>query len=272
MFKNIYKAGEYQLKERPYKIRGVFLSKRDLLEKELAEKKKEEQPEEKLSRIQDELAAVEMALAGKRAEVQQQQDLYNELLVKADEDIRELKQAAEEEALRLKEEKQKQGYDEGFEKGYYDGLEKGKNETEAKFSSLVESLQGITTSALGEKQKIISGAENDIVNLSVEIAKRVVKRELETDKKLILNLVKEGIKRLEDKGKIVIYAHPSDIETIKSHRADFAELVDTAESLHILPDELLEPGECKLESKSEIVDTDLNYQFGEIRKKLSRGE
>ena len=62
-----------------------------------------------------------------------------------------------------------------------------------------------------------------------------------------------------------------DIELIKSHRNEFQQIVDTDE-LHIMPDELLEKGECKIESNSEIIDTDLNYQFSEIKKKLLRKE
>jgi flagellar biosynthesis/type III secretory pathway protein FliH len=31
---------------------------------------------------------------------------------------------------------------------------------------------------------------------------------------------------------------------------------------------MLEPGECRLESENQIVDTDINYQFGEIKKNL----
>ena len=77
---------------------------------------------------------------------------------------------------------------------------------------------------------------------------------------------------LENKEKIIIYCHPEDIELIKSHREDFIKLTDLTEALHILPDDMLERGECRLESDSEIVDTDINYQFGEIKKKLHFSE
>ena len=85
-------------------------------------------------------------------------------------------------------------------------------------------------------------------------------------------MVKEGIKRLEDKEKIIIYANPEDLELIKSKRSDFEEIVDAKDALHILPDELLDKNECRIESKSEIVDTDIDYQFGEIKRKLTGGK
>ena len=269
MFKNLYHSDEYKLKNTPYKLRGVFLSKRNLLDKEKEEKKKREiTPEQKLAMVKQEIEELEEAIKHKQADVESLQQQYTELVGKADADISEMMEKAQKEADELKEQKEKQGYEEGFDKGYYDGIEKGKSEMEQKFSGLISTMESVTNSALEEKHKIINATEEDIVGLSAGIARKVVDQELSVNKDVIVNFVKEAIKKLEDKEKIIIYANPDDIELIKSHREDFKELVDTADTLHILPDELLEKGECRLESKNEIIDTDLNYQFGEIRKKL----
>ncbi|HPD18874.1 MAG TPA: FliH/SctL family protein, partial [Candidatus Goldiibacteriota bacterium] len=106
----------------------------------------------------------------------------------------------------------------------------------------------------------------------IEIAKKVINQEISTNKNVIINLVKEAIKKLEDKEKIIIYTNPADLDIVKSHRDEFKQLVDTIDTLHILPDELLEPGECRLESNIEIIDTDINYQLEEIKKKLHSKE
>ena len=110
------------------------------------------------------------------------------------------------------------------------------------------------------------------MNLSVDIARKVVDQELSSNPDVVVNFVKEAIKMLENKEKIIIYAHPDDIELIKSHREDFRKLTDINDTLHILPDDMLSRGECRLESESEILDTDVNYQFGEIKKRLHSSE
>ncbi|MCX8092818.1 MAG: FliH/SctL family protein [Candidatus Goldbacteria bacterium] len=272
MYKNLFRPGEYILKSKPYKLTSFFLPKHSQLLNELKKKIKEESDEEKISKIKEELNKINEELEIKKTELESIKLESEELKLKTQEEIKNLLTDAEKQANDIKEIARKNGFDEGFEKGYYDGLAKAKSEVEQKFSSLINNLQSIVNSALNEKNKIINSAEDDIIELSTAIAKKIINSEIKTDKTLIINLVKEAIKKLEDKEKITIYTHPSDLELIKSHREEFKELVDTIDTLHIIPDELLEPGECRLESKSEIIDTDINYQLGEIKKKLHSKE
>ncbi len=272
MYKNLYRQGEYKFKSKPYKLTSFFLPKQDKLLEELKKKIKEETEEEKFSKIREELKKAEEELEIKKTELESLKIQSEEMKLKTQEEIKNILSDAEKQANEIKESAQKNGYDEGYEKGYYDGLAKAKSEIEQKFSSLITNLQSIVQSALEEKNKIIKSTEDDIIDLSTAIAKKIVISEITTNKNSIINLVREAIKRLEDREKIIIYTHPSDLDLIKSHREEFKELVDTIDSLHIIPDELLEPGECRLESKSEIIDTDINYQLGEIKKKLHSKE
>ena len=272
MYKNLYRQGEYKFKSKPYKLTSFFLPKHSQLLEELRKKIKEETDEEKIAKLREEIDKIKEELEIKKTELESIKIQSEEIKLKTQEDIKNIISDAEKQAIDIKESAQKNGYDEGFEKGYYDGLAKAKSEIEQKFSSLITNLQSIVTSAMEEKNKIINSAEDDIVELSAAIAKKVINNEISINKNSIINLVKEAIKKLEDKEKIIIYAHPSDLELIKSHRDEFKELVDTIDTLHIIPDELLEPGECRLESRSEIIDTDINYQLGEIKKKLRSRE
>ncbi len=131
-------------------------------------------------------------------------------------------------------------------------------------------MTGIVDSSLKEKHKIISNTEEEIINLSIDISKKIVQEELKINRDVIINLVKEAIKKLEDKEKIVIYCNPDDIELIKGHREEFIRLVDNPDILHILPDDFIDKGECRLETRNEIIDTDIAYQFEEIKKNLSK--
>lgn len=272
MYKNLYRQGEYKLKSKPYKLTSFFLPKHNQLLEELKKKIKVETDEEKILKIKDELKKVEEELKINQTELESIKIQSEEIKLKTQEEIKNILSDAEKQANEIKESAQKNGYDEGFEKGYHDGLAKAKSEIEQKFSTLITNLQSIVQSAIEEKNKIINSTEDDIIELSTAIAKKIINNEISTNKESIISLVKEAIKKLEDKEKITIYTHPSDLDLIKSHREEFKELVDTIDSFHILPDELLEPGECRLESKSEIIDTDINYQLGEIKKKLRHKE
>ncbi len=271
MFKNLYRREEYSVDATPYKVRGAFISKRELLGQDI-KNRSEDTPENKAEKLKEEISAFTEEIKNKKNEIAALQSEYDSMTGKAQEEISAMMDSARSEAAAIKEQQQKLGYEEGFDKGYYDGLEKGKNEAGQKYEALVNSLTGITAEALSEKLKIIESAEAEVVELSTAIARKVVNQELASDKSIVVNLVKEAIKKLEDKEKIIIYCNPADIDLIKKHRPEFMELVDTEDILHILPDEILSQGECRLESKSEIADTDLDCQFSEIRKKLLSGE
>jgi len=233
---------------------------------------KEETALEKIERQEEYLRDLNAQAAAKEAELEALNREVESMTGQAEIQARRIIENAMKEGESLKELKSKQGHDEGFDKGYFEGIEKGKHETTDKYSALISAMESITQQAQLEKNKIIKSSEDDIVALSVDIAKKVVCGELKTNNEIIKGFVKEALLKLEDKEKVTVYCHPDDIELIKAHRAEFAELTDPVSSLRIIPDDMLEKGECRLESKNEIIDTDLNYQFGEIKKKLSLGE
>ncbi|PKL91642.1 MAG: hypothetical protein CVV21_06345 [Candidatus Goldiibacteriota bacterium HGW-Goldbacteria-1] len=271
MFKNIYKPEDYTIKGNPYKLRGTFLSKKDKLNS-AAPMVKEESSLEKTERQEEQLRLLLQVIGEKESQLAEINKQIENAAGQAEIQARRIIENAMKEGEELKELKSKQGHDEGFDKGYFEGIEKGKEETSKKYASLIETMENITAQALSEKVKIIKNSEDDIVALSVDIAKKVVNGELKTNKEIVKGFVKEALLKLEDKEKVIVYCHPEDIEVIKSHRAEFTELGDIVGTLRIVPDEMLEQGECRLESKNEIIDTDINYQFGEIKKKLSLGE
>jgi len=266
LYKNIYKDGEYNLKG-AFKLTGAFLARKEKLMSQNLQKEKD--IKEQIIDLETQIKSLKDQIKEKKEELNNLTEQANSVLENAKTKAELLLSDAEKQANELKEQQKKIGYEEGFDKGYYEGLEKGKAEVSNKYKELIETLKNILESAKLEKQKLISGAEEDIVNLSVEIARKIIHQEISTNKEKILEIVREAIKKIEDKEKIIIYANPEDLELIRSHRENFKQIIDTDE-LHIMPDELLKSGECKVESKSEIIDTDIDFQLGEIKKKLLR--
>jgi flagellar biosynthesis/type III secretory pathway protein FliH len=247
----------------------VFLPKTEQLKQ--ASVKKEESPSEKAERLEEKMAGLNNDIRELEKTLQEMREEYNNFTGRAEEDAKNLLEKAAKDAEELKQAKARSGYEEGLEKGYREGIEKGKQEIITGFAKFVETTKGIADSALSEKNRIVRETEDGIVSLSVDIARKIVNAELTLNKNVVVNFVKEAILKLEDKSKITIFCNPDDIELIKSSRQKFMELTDAVDLLHILPDDMLNSGECRLESKSEIIDTDLDYQFGEIKKKLSTG-
>ncbi|MCE5300218.1 MAG: hypothetical protein LLG37_05020 [Spirochaetia bacterium] len=272
MSKNLFTPGEYDIKDTPYRLRGSFLSKKVKPEEAAKEQPVEESASDRLERLEEEANAVAVSLDKKKQELSRLEIEMEQLKEKSEAEAKAVIERAQMDAQEIKTNAQKQGFDSGFEKGYFEGLEKGKNEIDAKYAAVVATIQSIAETALSEKHKIIRNTEDDIVKLSIDVARKVVDQEISVKPEVVVNFVNEAIKMLENREKITIYCNPADIDLLKSHREDFKKITDITETLHILPDELLERGECRLESVNQIVDTDINYQFSEISKKLNPGE
>jgi flagellar assembly protein FliH len=272
LYKNLYSSGEYNIKDTPYKLRGSFLTKTEKLEKELSEIPTPISAEEQKLSANEEIKALITLIEHKKEEIFQLEKLNEDLRASTDVEIAKKLEDAQAQAVQLKEKAEKSGYEAGMDKGYYEGLEKGKIEMDNKYKTLSDTMKSMTETTLAEKHKIIMNTEDDIVKLAIDIAKKVVGIEISEKKDLVVNFVKEAIKTLQNKEKIIIYCNPEDVALIKSHRDDFIKITDLNEALHILPDDLLERGECRVESDSEIVDTDINYQFSEIKKKFTTAD
>src|SRR5581483_6264592 len=86
---------------------------------------------------------------------------------------------------------------ESYGAGLAEGQAAGKAEVEAQVNGVLERL-ALTLSELAEvRRRIMAEAQPDLVKLSIEVARRILHRELATDANAIRELVKAAIEKLE---------------------------------------------------------------------------
>ncbi len=149
-------------------------------------------------------------------------------------------------AEKEREEERRMGRDEGYEEGLGELSEK-----------ILEA--GVA------KEKVMKEAEPEIVRMVMEIAEKVIGREMERGG--IVPLVKKAIGQAVGR-KIQIRVHPHDYETLKGHEADLVSALDQTQSITLKEDEEIPAGGCVLESELGTVDAKLETQLKAIRKVL----
>lgn len=161
------------------------------------------------------------------------------------------------------------GRDAGFEKGYAEGLEKGRQdeadslrEKVAEFNRLLEALAE-PFAMLDEK------IERELVDLSIGIARQLVRREIKVDPGQIVAVVREAVGALPlASQKITLTMHPEDAELVRSALA----LEDMSPAWKILEDPLLTRGGCLVESGASHVDATVEHRLAAIVAKVLGGE
>lgn len=166
-----------------------------------------------------------------------------------------------------KEDLKERAYKEGFELGLKEGREKAQKEVEeilARFEGLIRSLEKI-------REEIYKKAEEEILQLSIAIAKKILRRELELNRSSVLQVVREAIKRLTEEDTIKVYLSFEDFELVKRHREDLIRELGESKNLIISPSQEVSPGGCFVETEFAQVDARLETQLETIIQALKNG-
>ncbi|MBI2981083.1 MAG: hypothetical protein HYY44_02075 [Deltaproteobacteria bacterium] len=139
--------------------------------------------------------------------------------------------------------------------------EKTRGHEEGRQEGLAE-LTGRIVEAEAEREKILSGQESEIIGMVMEIAGKIVARELE--KGAVIDIVREALnKAIGDR--VVVKVHPNDRKRLEKELPPF---VDPMKTLQLREDAGVTPGGCLVETELGTVDARLETQWAAIRKAL----
>ena len=206
-------------------------------------------------------------------EIKQAQNRAEEIITRAQNESEEIKQKAQQEAEKIKEQAREEGYNQGYQKGKENGFTEGKEEGyEAGMEELtasIETLNQVIGKTRNELEDEIKQLPAEVIELSSQIASRVVNAEIELNPELINNII---IDILEEIGsaheEILIKVSPELIDYIDRAQLD-SNMAE--QSLEIVGDNKLKPGDCIIETEFGGKDATLANKFDLIEKKLYQG-
>lgn len=185
--------------------------------------------------------------------------------------IEETKKTAEQEASEYVEELKDKGYEEGFRigheesnrKGYEEGLEEGKKQAEL----LRAQAQQVLENANKKAQEYIDNFENDIVDLAINIARKIANITLNEDKENILKIAKNACVEFRNKEQIIIFIHPVNVDFFEVN-IDELKTICPNSIFEIIGDEKIETTGCIIESKDQVIDVQIGSQLEKVKEAL----
>lgn len=164
-------------------------------------------------------------------------------------DDRNLISRAREEAETIKEAAAKEGYQAGIEAAKADIAQ-------------LKSSMGVYLNA---KQEVFEYVAPDILEISVDIAKKIIKKELSQDPQLIIDSITEILKGLsKEEAKVTIRVNPSQVSIVKQEIPTILELVGLDVKMMIVPDEAVSEGGCMVTTTNGVIDATIETQVGII--------
>lgn len=173
--------------------------------------------------------------------LEQAQKQADELIARAEQNSEAIEQAAHEKGLQKVEEIVQERVNENL------------NEIRENLSNTIENLTALETN-------IIEQLDDDLVKLALEIAKKVVRREVSIDREIALTLVQVSLKRLQDRTIAEVHLHPQDYAYVEANR----EKLKFRGSVELIADDSISIGGCLIHTETGDIDARLKSQFDEI--------
>lgn len=167
---------------------------------------------------------------------------------------------ARQEAARLLAEAQKQTgkwRQEAYQAGYQEGLEAAEAEWATKLKQAAEFLNG----ALKTRETLLAQSEQELIGLALEMARKIVRKEVALDPQIVVTVAKEALKRLGGRTHVRIHLHPSEREVVEQR---IRELAPLAREIELVDDDQISPGGCLIEGQSGRVDARLETQMASL--------
>jgi len=173
-----------------------------------------------------------------------------------------------------------QASNEGFQKGYSEGLEKGLLEGRSKaydevMSELSESTGGLVPALESlvqefdqERRQLRDCAHRDLLELAVTMARRIVRREVESPEGVIRDVLRAAIDRIENQHGLKIEIHPKDRLAAEEYLSEIYGKVSAQDSIEIVEKTDLERGGCIVRAVCGTVDQSIETQFSLIEERL----
>lgn len=188
-------------------------------------------------------------------------DIKDKINIEAKEEAEQIKKEAYDEGFdRGQEEGKSIGHEEGFQNGY----EEGKKESEV----LIEEANSIKREYLEEKERVLNSIEGDVIELVLNIAKKVLNQKINEDDEAIIDLVLKGLESLNSRENIRIRVSKEDFEKVEESKESILSKVSLIENLQVDIDSNLEKGDCIIESSKGSVDVGIDTQIKNVEEEL----
>lgn len=153
-----------------------------------------------------------------------------------------------------------------------EGYSAGQAEWDARKQALEERMSRLETEVQQQVEESWSALESEVLDLSIDVAKQIVRHEIDQRQDHIVNTVKTALYQLRDRREIKLHLNSADFEFLKDHKEDIRGSFDGLQSMEMIEDRRIEKGGVLIESPSGFLDARLESQFAEAERTLKETE
>ena len=151
--------------------------------------------------------------------------------------------------------------DSALKEGYQAGLDQAQAD--------IDELKNSLGQFMNAKQEVFEYIAPDILEISVDIAKKIIKKEIEQDPQVLFNTIVDVLKTLsKEETKVTLRVNPAEVNQTKQAVPDLINTAGIDTKVVVLADETVTEGGCQVTTTNGIVDATLETRIEVVKKAL----
>lgn len=150
-----------------------------------------------------------------------------------------------------------------YAQGEKSGIEAGTTRADAMLRRLSDTLNELEEL----RRSMVRQTEHQIVQLAVEMARRILRREVQTDTDLLVAMARVALDRLGDSAPATIRLNPEDYHTMAARNGAWV-----GSHVNVVADPSVGRGGCMVESSFGFIDASIDAQFRVLEQTLLAGD
>lgn len=154
-----------------------------------------------------------------------------------------------------------------IQQAHSDGVKEGKKSADAALAKVSEALAQALLATGSLRARLMQESEEDLLKLSVLIARTVMLRELSWDPAILAGMVQGAVELASDGGEVVVRLNPEDYALV-AMRPEFAQVSGEKRRVTLKEDPAVASAGCLVETVRGNIDAGLDAQLDEIYRRL----
>lgn len=153
------------------------------------------------------------------------------------------------------------GFSDGEKSGFEQGERAGLEAAAGRMEGLLKSLEQMLSDLENLQRRACHDLENEMVRLALEVARKVVGREVQADVETVAGIVRDAVNRVEHAEHITLRMNPGDMQRLTELKPRLLDELAEAGRARFETDASITSGGCRVESDSGDIDARLEQRF-----------
>ena len=151
-----------------------------------------------------------------------------------------------------------------FEAGRQAGIEAGKAQCRQEVEREMQRAMTLVEQIAVAKAEMVTRAENDLVELALAIARKVLHREASLQKEVLTDSIRRILKNLSASGRICLKAHPDEVAHLQEVQSTLVTRDGDSPTIYIEADQSVGLGGCIIHTDGLYIDATIEQQLQNI--------